>query len=57
MRWALAYAFEQLFVVALIALLFVCVLHASDGGADAYVEQVNRWLGFDALTRALGHRW
>jgi len=55
MRWAVAYAFEQLFVVALIALLFVCVLHAADGGADAYVDQVNRWLGFDALTRALAH--
>ena len=38
------------------ALLFVCVLHAADGGADAYVDQVNRWLGFDALPRALEHR-
>jgi hypothetical protein len=55
MRWAVAYAFERLFVLALIALLFVCVFHAADGGADAYVDQVNRWLGFDALTRALEH--
>jgi hypothetical protein len=55
MRWAIAYAFEQLFVLALIALLFVCVFHAAGGGADAYVEQVNRWFGFDALARALEH--
>jgi hypothetical protein len=55
MRWAVAYAFERIFVLALIALLFVCVFHAADGGADAYVEQVNRWLGFDALARALEH--
>jgi hypothetical protein len=51
MRWAVAYAVERLFVSALIALLFVCVFH----GADAYVDQVDRWLGFDALARALAH--
>ncbi len=55
MRWAVAYASGRLFVLALIALLFVCVFHAADGGADAYVDHVNRWLGFDALTRALEH--
>ena len=55
MRWAVAYALERLFVLALIALLFACVFHSADGGADAYVDQVNRWLGFDALTRALEH--
>ena len=55
MRWAVAYAFERLFILALIALLFICVFHAADGGADAYVSQVNRWLGFDALARALEH--
>lgn len=57
MRWALAYAFEQLFALALFALLFVCVLHLGDGGAAAYVDQVTRWLGFDELMRALGGRF
>ncbi len=55
MRWAVAYALERLFVLALIALLFVCVFHRADGSADAYVDQVDRWLGFDALMRALEH--
>ena len=55
MRWAVAYAFERLFALALIALLVVCVLHAADGGSDAYVDQVSHWLGFEALTRALQH--
>ena len=55
MRWAVAYAFERLFFLALVALLFVCVFHTADGGADAYVSQVDRWLGFDALARALAH--
>ena len=31
MRWAIAYAFEQLFALALFALLFVCVFHVGDG--------------------------
>ena len=55
MRWVVAYAFERLFILALFALLLVCLVHAADGGADAYVGQVNRWLGFDALIRALEH--
>jgi hypothetical protein len=55
MRWAVAFAFERLFILALAALLFVCVFHAAHGGADAYVNQVERWLGFDALTRAFEH--
>ena len=55
MRWTVAYAFERLVFLALIALLLVCVFRAADGGADAYVDQVNRWLGFDAVTRALEH--
>jgi len=57
MRWAVAYAFARLFPLALIALLFVCMFYTSDGGAEAYVAQVDRWLGFDALTRALAHGW
>ncbi len=57
MRWAIAYAFEQLFALALFALLFVCVFHVGDGGADAYVDQITRWLGFDELVRALGGRF
>jgi hypothetical protein len=57
MRWAVAYAFGRLFILALVALLFVCVFHTADGGADAYVSQVNRWLGLDALMRALSHSW
>ena len=55
MRWAVAYAFGRVFILALVALLFVCVFHTADGGGDAYVSQVNRWLGLDALTRALAH--
>ena len=55
MRRAVAYAFERLLILALVALLFVCVFHTADGGADGYVNQVDRWLGFDALTRALAH--
>ena len=55
MRWAVASAFGRLFILALVALLFVCVFRTADGGADAYVSQVDRWLGFDALTRALAH--
>jgi hypothetical protein len=55
MRRAVAYAFERLLILALVALLFVCVFHTADGGADGYVSQVDRWLGFDALTRALAH--
>ena len=55
MRQAVAYAFERLLILALVALLFVGVFRSADGGADAYVNQVDRWLGFDALARALAH--
>ena len=57
MRWAVAYAFGRLFSLALLALMFVCVFHTADGGADAYVSQINRWVGLDALMRALSHSW
>jgi hypothetical protein len=53
MRWAVAYALEHLLVPLVVALALLYVFRGADGGANAYVDQLNRWLGFDELTRAL----
>jgi hypothetical protein len=55
MRWAVAYALERLLVPLLVALLFMHYFGDASGGANPYVEQIDRWLGFDALMHALDH--
>jgi hypothetical protein len=55
MRWAAVYALEHLLVPLIITLTVLYVFRGVDGDANAYVEQVNRWLGFDELVRALAH--
>jgi hypothetical protein len=57
MRWAVAYAFERLLVPVVVALLFMSVFGDASGGANPFVEQINRWLGFNELMRALGARF
>jgi hypothetical protein len=52
---ALAYAIEHLLFPLLVALLMLYLFRNASGSADAYVDQVNRWLGFDALMRSLEH--
>ena len=48
MRWAVAYALERLFVLALIALLFVCVFHGAEGApTPTSTKSIAGW----ALTR------
>jgi hypothetical protein len=54
---ALAYAIEHLLFPLLVAMLLLYLFRNTAGGADAYVDQVNRWLGFDALTRALERQY
>jgi len=53
MRWAIAYAFERLLVPLLVALLFIHYFGDASGGANPYVEQIDRWFGFDALRHGL----
>jgi hypothetical protein len=53
----LACAIEHLLFPLLVALLLLYLFRNASGGVDGYVDQVDRWLGFDALTRALEHRW
>ena len=53
MRWAVAYALERLLVPLLVALLFLHYFGDASGGANPYVEQIDRWFGFDALRRGL----
>ena len=55
MRWAAVYALEHLLVPLIITLAVLYVFRGVDRDANAYVEQVNRWLGFDELMRALAH--
>jgi hypothetical protein len=57
MRWAVAYALERLLVPVIVALLVMYVFGDASGGANPLVEQINRWLGFDELMRALGARF
>jgi hypothetical protein len=53
MRWAVAYALERLLVPLLVALLFMHYFGDASGGANPYVEQIDRWFGFDALMHGL----
>ncbi len=53
MRWAVARAVEHPLVPLIVALALLYVFRGADGGANAYVEQLNRRLGFDELMRAL----
>jgi hypothetical protein len=55
MRWAFAYALERILVPLLVALLFIHYFGDAPGGANPYVEQIDRWFGFDALRRGLDH--
>jgi hypothetical protein len=57
MRWAVAYAVERLLVPLIVAVALLYVFRDASGGANPYVEQIDRWLGFDALMRALGGRF
>ncbi len=54
---AVAYAFEHLLFPLIVALALLYVFRGASGGADPYVEQIDRWLGFDELMRALGGRF
>jgi hypothetical protein len=54
---ALAYAIEHLLFPLLVAMLLLYLFRNASEGADAYADQITRWLGFDALTRALEHRF
>ena len=55
MRWAVIGAIERLLVPLLVALLFLHYFGDASGGANPYVEQIDRWLGFDVLARAFVH--
>ena len=55
MRWAVAYALERLLIPLLVALLFIHYFGDAKGGANPYVEQIDRWFGFEALRRGLDH--
>lgn len=55
MRWAIAYALERLLLPLIATLLFLRFFGDPSGAANPYVDQVNQWLGLDALTRALDH--
>ena len=54
---ALAFATEHLLFPLLVALLLLYLFRNASGGAGGSVDQINRWLGFDALTRAFERRW
>lgn len=54
---ALAFAIEHLLFPLLVALLLLYLFRNASGGPGGYVDQINRWLGFDELTRAFDRRW
>ncbi len=55
MRWAISFALNRLFVLAVIALVMNNYFRTSCGIGNSYVEQLNQWLGFNDLIRALDH--
>jgi hypothetical protein len=57
MRWAVAHAIERLLVPLIVALGLLYVFRDAHSGANPYVEQIDRWLGVDALVRALEGRF
>jgi hypothetical protein len=54
---AIAFAIEHLLFPTLVALLLLYLFRNAAGGPSGYVDQINRWLGFDELTRAFERRW
>ncbi len=58
MKWsAAAFALNHLVFPALVALLLLYFFRDAPATANPFVDQVNHWLGFDALTRAFEHRY
>ena len=57
MKGAVIGAIERLLIPLLVALLFLHYFGDASGGANPYVEQIDRWLGFDALAGAFVHRF
>jgi hypothetical protein len=57
MNWAVSYAVNRLFALAVIALVLHNVFRDQCGVGDAYLDQINHWLGFDDLARALERRF
>jgi len=55
MRWAFSFALNRLFVLAVIVLVMNTYFRTSCGIGNSYVEQLDQWLGFSDLIRALGH--
>jgi hypothetical protein len=55
MRWALSFAINRLFFLAVIALVLNNFFRTSCGIGNSYVEQFNEWFGVNELLRALDH--
>lgn len=57
MKWAVSFAVNRLIALAVIALTLNSYFRDTCGIGNSYVDQLDRWLGFDDLVRALERRW
>jgi hypothetical protein len=54
---ALAFAGNHLLFPLAVALLLLYLFREAPGGPGGFVDQIDRWLGFDDLTRVFQRRW